>query len=214
MEKAERTWEECLQAGEAAADSDDYETARKHLLSALEILEDLGGGNLEDLAAVTNKLACAEWFDGDYTAAKESFGRLIAMQEGLCGPDCLELAETLRDLAQVYIESDDFTKAEELLTRRAGILEPRMHELQMGYADALDSLAHVEHGLGRLSPSLVHVVEAVGIITAVEGPDSLGLIEPLRTYLLVLEALAAERHPAPERTDKPRRTNGKQQPKS
>ena len=194
--------------------TDDYEAARKHLLSALELLEDAGEGDLADLARVTDQLAHAEWFDGDYTLAEESFGRLIVMQESLNGADSPEMAETLKSWAQIYIETNNLVKAEELLMRRAGILEPRMHELQLNYAEASDALAHVEHGLGKLGGAIVHVKAAIAIIQAIEGPDSLSLIEPVRTYLLVLEALAAERHPSPERTDKPRRTNGKQQPET
>lgn len=214
MEQEERTWKEYLEAGESAIDSCDFEAARKHLLTALEALEDAGEGGLADLAAVTRQLGYAEWFAGNYAAAEESFGRLIAMQEGLCGPDSLELSETLRDLAQVYIESDDLTKAEELLVRQAGILQPRMHELRRGFAEALDALAHVEHGLGKLGGAIVHAKEAIEIIQSIEGPDSLGLVEPLRTYLLVLEAMATERHPSPERTAEPRRTSRKQQPEA
>lgn len=205
------SWEELLQAGEAAIDSDDYEAARKHLLSALELLEDAEEGDRAALARVTDQLAHAEWFDGDYTAAEKSFERLATMQESLHGADSLEMAETLRSWAQIYIETNNLVKAEELLMRRAGILEPRMHKLQLDHADALDTLAHVEHGLGKLANSLVHVGEAIKTIRAIEGPDSLGLVEPVRTYLLVLEAMAAERLPSPEHKAEPRRTSRKQQ---
>ncbi len=210
----ERTWEECLQTGEAAIDSDDYTTARKHLLSALELLEDAGEGDLADLVRVTDLLAHAEWFDGDHTAAEESFGRLIVMQEGVFGPNSLEVAETLKSWAQIYIETDDLVRAERLLTRRASILEPRMHQLQIDYAEALDALAHVEHGLGKLGGAIVHVKEAIGIIQAIEGPDSLSLTEPVRTYLLVLQALGAQRHPSPESKAKPKRSNMKHRPEA
>ncbi|GEM_PF-3336426 len=202
------TWQEYYDAAVDAIGDCDFETARRHLETAQEMLDDMGEGDLADLMQVVGKLAHVYHFGDDLTAADEAFGQYVVMAETMYGETSLGVAEILGDWAQVHVESGNFRKAERLLVRQAGITESELQSIQLQHAAALGSLAFAERKLGKLSRSLLHTRECVEIYQYVEGWDSLSLVQPIENYLLVLKAMAAQRLPAPARKPKPKRTNG------
>lgn len=211
MDNELTTWEEFYDAAVEAIGDCDFKTARQHLETAQEMLEDQGEGDLADLIQVVGQLARVYWYDGSFADADEAFGQYVVMAEMIYGETSLEVAEIHGDWAQVHIESGNFRRAEKLLVRQAGITQAELESIQLQYAAALSSLAFVEREQQKLSRSLAHTRECIEIYQNVEGWDSLSLVDPVHNYWVVLKAMAARKLPAPDRKAKAKRTNRKGQ---
>jgi serine/threonine protein kinase len=120
-----------------------YDKSIPMLEQALEQFTALHGVADTEVAAMTNELGVALWSRGDLQAAQERLESALRKRQVQPGPDSLEVAETLTDLARVAFDQGLHDKAERYF--RASLQIYSRHGLQ-----GTSAAAHVMHELANL----------------------------------------------------------------
>ena len=90
-------WQEAYYAGKAAADEEDYATARRHFERALPFAEEFGQRDLR-LADTLTKLGYAYFQEDLFDQAREAYLRSLAIRRDVKGKDDLTVAASLMNL--------------------------------------------------------------------------------------------------------------------
>jgi CHAT domain-containing protein/Tfp pilus assembly protein PilF len=127
-------------------------------------------GPREETAALYTQ-ARQYWAKGDYAKAAEFLERAAKLGEKTFGPDHLNLAAILNNLAEVYIELGRYAEAEQLDKRVLAIHERANGPDDPGNATGLYSLASVYMRQGRYAEAEPLYKRGVAINEKARGPN-------------------------------------------
>jgi tetratricopeptide (TPR) repeat protein len=127
----------------------DLDRAEAELTAAVKVAEAFGKTD-ERLGVSLGRLAQVYAMQGKYAEAIGPAKRLLEAREAALGPDHLNVADALNNLAGLYMDTDQPKKAKPLLERALAICQgdERTHERLR--AIVLDNLAELERDQGNL----------------------------------------------------------------
>jgi CHAT domain-containing protein/Tfp pilus assembly protein PilF len=108
---------------------------------------------------------------GKFAAALPLAQRVAALREKALGPDHVEVAEALNNLADVYRFNGDYSSAMPLYERALAIREKALGPEHVEVAATLNKLAGVYRSKGQYGPAEPLYVRALAIREKVLGPD-------------------------------------------
>ena len=140
---------------------------------------------------------------GDYTSALVEQERVVALDERLHGPDDVEVATALSDLADTQIDVNRFDEARTSIDRALAILARELGEQHPRYAEALNHYGTLQHMRGDDRAALDTHARALELLRESHGPEHPSVAwtynhiavahDSLAEYPLALEALQAAR---------------------
>jgi tetratricopeptide (TPR) repeat protein len=132
-----------------------------HARAALDALpDDVALQSASDLA---RRCAIYLWARGEYGASEQLCTRALAIVQNALGPDHLDVATALNNLAVLYMELGRFAEGEPLLARALAIRETALGQNDPSVARALHNLALVYMELGRHAEAKSVHVRALAI---------------------------------------------------
>lgn len=108
-------------------------------------------------AELESAIADLEWIAGNYEAAISAQRRALTLREHLLGPDHLDVAQSLGDLATTLADNGDLTQAKHLLERALKIRETALghnHPLVASTLNNLGTVQRQQHDLAGARNSL------------------------------------------------------------
>lgn len=136
---------------------------------ALRTLSAQDGSNSVSAASATVWLATALQRQGRYSEAAPLLERALAVRENALGPDHLDLAPSLIDLAFIYGKDRQYAKAETLLERALAIREKALGPDHPDVATVLFALGSVYQAHSRYVMAESVYARAVEIFEKVRG---------------------------------------------
>lgn len=145
----------------------------------LAIAELKDGENFVSAAAVLNQAGYYFYERALYRQSKDLYERSLSIRARILGGDHLDVAESLSNLAQLYTEIGQFTKALILQDRSLSIREQALGPDHLHVAESLRKLAVVYPLLGKIPESLSLLDRSLSIRERIFGPDYLDVTESL-----------------------------------
>jgi serine/threonine-protein kinase len=180
----------------ALGDIGKYDDTRGFARKALGLFEKRG----DELHAIeaTNVLGKAAYFQGRYDEAADDYGRVLAWDERVLGPDHPTVADPLNNLAIVKCDLGETETELALFQRAQSILEPALGPDHPRVAGGLSNIAETYVELHRFAEALPLAERALRIDEGAFGPDHPDVayaLQPLSEALMGLgrfsEAIAA-----------------------
>jgi tetratricopeptide (TPR) repeat protein len=149
-----------------------------HARAALDALPD--GTTFLPASRLAQRCALYLWRRADFPTAGTLYALSLAIRERALRPDHPDVAQTLNDLAKVYIDQCRFEQAELLLTRAMTIYESAGEPAdQSSLAEVLTNLGVVCREEGRYDEAEFAYKRAVAILEDALGEDHPDLARPL-----------------------------------
>jgi tetratricopeptide (TPR) repeat protein len=148
-----------------------YGRARPLFQRALEIRENVLGGEHPLTAASLNNLARVLWDEGDLAGAQPLFERSLAIRERTLGPDHARTAATLNNLSSLLQSRGDPVGARPLSERALAICERTLGPEHPRTAASLANLARVLRDLREFEAARPIAERALAIRERLLGPD-------------------------------------------
>lgn len=182
-------WEHERERGLDALEDYDLERAQGHFEAALRALEEAGKASSADAEDVLNQLAQTYRCRNEYTASRQTWERLLRLQQALHGEKVPGLAPTYQAWADTCVEAGAFEEAERLAWMGIEAFLPHVRIVLTGYGELLETLAHAERMQNKLDEAIEHARAGMHVVEMADGQKSLGLIGPLQTYVTALKIL-------------------------
>ncbi len=126
---------------------------------------------------------------GEFEEAEALFERALALSRRHYGPEHVEVADTLRGLARLYLSRDNLPAAETRLRQACDIRRAVLGEQHPGYAVGLADLAGLHHQTGNFLAADLYYRQALEILRANPGEDHPDYAVTLHGRAVVLHAL-------------------------
>lgn len=147
---AEEKWKNLVQRAGVAYTNGEYIAAAKILEDAFEEAE-LAHPTGAQGAAVLNNLAIVLQSRGDRTKAEATFRRALSMWKSRLGPEHVNVAKTLHNLAELKMVDGDLEAAKSLYQEAVGIAENHAKSDPTTLSQVLEGYANVLFDLGQES---------------------------------------------------------------
>jgi CHAT domain-containing protein/Tfp pilus assembly protein PilF len=108
---------------------------------------------------------------GKYDEALPLAERVLEIRERLSGPEHPDVADSLNDLARLYLDRGDYAKAEPLLNRALAILEKALEPEHPSVAASLSNLSLLYKNRGEYSKAEPLLNRALAIREKALGPE-------------------------------------------
>ena len=172
------------------ADQGDYDEAVRLAQRAVAIMESATGS--PDLALLRvqslRTLAQVYCLQGDYTAAEPLAQRALALAEATLGPDHLETAACLNDLAVLYKYTARFATALRLYRRALSITTRALGPEHPEVATLYHNLGGLEHARGRYARGEPWARRAVAVRERALGSDHPAVAADVAALAALLDA--------------------------
>ena len=145
----------------------DYKSAEKHLLIALDILrnnndDDYTASTLNSLGVLYNDL-------GRYSTAKKYLFEALEMRKCIYGLEHSIYAETLHDISVLYYDNGDYQSAKAYAVQAMKIRKNTLGTSHPDYVTSLQCLAHTYRSLGDYPTAIKYYTEALNIQNTIFG---------------------------------------------
>jgi CHAT domain-containing protein/tetratricopeptide (TPR) repeat protein len=151
-----------------------YRASQPFLQRALGIREAVGP-NHPDLAETFRLLGEERWFAGDYRAARDHYGRAVAVGERTLRPGHPRVAVILRNLASAMFALGDLAEARALRERALSIAEKAYGPTHPELANYLNDVANSDLLQKNYIAARVSYERAMKIVEDRRGPNDTGL---------------------------------------
>ncbi len=184
---ATEEWRAHIVTSERAFRSRDFARAEAELVAAVKVAEAFGKeGNR--LAVTLGRLVQVYAMQGEYAEAIGPAKRLLEARETVLGPDHINVADALNNLAGLYMDTDQPKKAKPLLERALTICKGDDRTSERLRAIVLDNLAELHRDQGRLDPAESAAREALALRKEQYGENNRWYAKSLETVGTVLLA--------------------------
>ena len=137
----------------------------------LPLITDFGDRNNKNKIAILAQQANRLQDAGDYPAAIALWEQILAWSEAQLGPEHLDTATSLNNLASLYSEQGNYSSAEPLFTRALAIREKALGAYHPDTATSLQNLGYLYLEQGNYSKAESLDVRALAIREKALGPD-------------------------------------------
>ena len=145
----------------------DYKSAEKHLLIALDILRN---NNNDDYTASTSNSLGVLYNDlGRYSTAKKYLFEALEMRKCIYGLEHSIYAETLHDISVLYYDNGDYQSAKAYAVQAMKIRKNTLGTSHPDYVTSLQGLAHTYSSLGDYPTAIKYYTEALNIQNTIFG---------------------------------------------
>lgn len=162
---------------QAASNAGSYVKALALAQQSLVLGEQALGPDDAYLGDLSAKLGSAQLTEGDRERAAQSFQRAIRIDE-VAGNNP-QLALALLGLGNVYVNSNDFPRAEEALQRALAVTEKVQGSDSPQVANCLVAIAHLHQRRGNFPPALAELQRALTIDRQRLEPDDPAVIDAM-----------------------------------
>ncbi len=132
-----------------------------------------------EAASLLNKMGHYAWDRGEYAEARSLLEQALAMREQVLGAEHPDLAQSLNDLAVLYIQIDMFKQAEPLIYRALEIRENVLGPEHSLVAQSLRNLGGLYYDQGEYTQAEYFARRAVAITEEVQEQEPLEFAKSL-----------------------------------
>jgi tetratricopeptide (TPR) repeat protein len=161
------------------------------LVAHVQAVDELGGAGTEEavaMSALMNRTGAYLRCRGDYGSAKDAYQRSLAICEEVLGPEHVDTAEYLNDLAGLLRERGELASARPLHERALAIRERMLGPDDSATSNSLNNLGMLLRDQGDLPGARRFLERAVAVRERVLGPDHRDTATSINNLALVLWA--------------------------